>query len=186
MLDSEWQKLHLLSQKRENLYYCLLKANSKVTFHTITSLWVLLKPSILCFDSQLRATVVHVTVMRLTANNIKGRKSPLRLSLQLFPPLFPFWSLLVYFFPCQFFACTFPSERLDQAINAVKPHYYTPSFRPWLQSTPDNSNLLGKSKKVWVCQVTGNKKISKWIGRECNLLSNKVYRDGHWVWTGVT
>ena len=38
MLDSEWQKLQLLSQKKENLYNCLLKANSKVTFHTITSL----------------------------------------------------------------------------------------------------------------------------------------------------
>ena len=38
MLNSERQKLHLLSRKRENLYYCLLKANSKVTFHTITSL----------------------------------------------------------------------------------------------------------------------------------------------------
>ena len=38
MLDSERQKLDLLSQKKENLCYCLLKANSKVTFHTITSL----------------------------------------------------------------------------------------------------------------------------------------------------
>ena len=34
MLDSERQKLDLLSQKKENLCYCLLKANSKVTCHT--------------------------------------------------------------------------------------------------------------------------------------------------------
>ena len=34
MLDSERQKLDLLSQKKANLCYCLLKANSKVTCHT--------------------------------------------------------------------------------------------------------------------------------------------------------
>ena len=37
---------------------------------------------------------------------------------------------------------------------------------------PDNSNVLGKSKKVRVIgglkQITGNKEISKWMGREYN------------------
>ena len=41
-----------------------------------------------------------------------------------------------------------------------------------LQSTSDNSNLQGKSKKVRVIgistQITGTKEISKWMGRECN------------------
>ena len=41
-----------------------------------------------------------------------------------------------------------------------------------IQSTPDNSNLQGKSKKVRVIgisrQITGSKEISKWMGRECN------------------
>ena len=40
-----------------------------------------------------------------------------------------------------------------------------------IQSTPDSSNLIGKSKKVRVIgslkQIAGNKKISLWIGREC-------------------
>ena len=40
-----------------------------------------------------------------------------------------------------------------------------------LQSTPDNSNLLGKSQKVRVIettkQITGNKEIRKWMGKEC-------------------
>ena len=40
-----------------------------------------------------------------------------------------------------------------------------------IQLTPDNSNLLGKLKKVLVIgslkQITGNKEISKWMGREC-------------------
>ena len=41
-----------------------------------------------------------------------------------------------------------------------------------LQSTPDNSNLQGKSKKVLVTgsskQITGSKEISKWMGRKGN------------------
>ena len=41
-----------------------------------------------------------------------------------------------------------------------------------IQSTPDNSDLQGKSKKVRVIgsstQITGSKEISKWMGRECN------------------
>lgn len=41
-----------------------------------------------------------------------------------------------------------------------------------LQLTPDNSKLLGKSKKVRVIkclkQITGNKKLSKWMVSECN------------------
>ena len=41
-----------------------------------------------------------------------------------------------------------------------------------LQSTPDNSNLQGKSKKVLVIgsskQITGSKEISKWMGRKGN------------------
>ena len=36
---------------------------------------------------------------------------------------------------------------------------------------PINSNLLGKSKKVRVMessnQITGNKEIRKWVGKEC-------------------
>ena len=48
-----------------------------------------------------------------------------------------------------------------------------------VQSTPDNSNLLGKSKKVRVIgslkQITGNKKMDG----EGMQLSNKIYRDGH-------
>ena len=82
--------------------------------------------------------------------------------------------------------------------------------------TPNNSNLLGRPKKVWVIrnssarQTTGNRERSKWMGRECkyhalstskaalddikivilkNELSNKcwlIYRDGNWIWSGVT
>ena len=41
-----------------------------------------------------------------------------------------------------------------------------------LQSTPDNSNLQRKSKKVLVIgsskQLTGSKEISKWMGRKGN------------------
>ena len=41
-----------------------------------------------------------------------------------------------------------------------------------LQSTLDNSNLQGKSKKVLVIgsskQITGSKEISKWMGRKGN------------------
>ena len=48
-----------------------------------------------------------------------------------------------------------------------------------VQSIPDNSNLLGKSKKVRVIgslkQITGNKKMDG----EGMQLSNKIYRDGH-------
>ena len=32
-----------------------------------------------------------------------------------------------------------------------------------IKSTPDNLNLLGSSE-----QITENKEVSKWIGRECN------------------
>ena len=82
--------------------------------------------------------------------------------------------------------------------------------------TRNNSNLLGRPKKVWVIrnssarQITGNRERSKWIGRECkyhalstskaalddikivilkNELSSKcwlIYRDGNWIWSGVT
>ena len=42
----------------------------------------------------------------------------------------------------------------------------------YMQSTPDNSNLQEKLKKVRVIgslkQITGSKEISKWMGRECN------------------
>ena len=41
-----------------------------------------------------------------------------------------------------------------------------------VQSTYNNYNFLGKSKKVRVIgslkQITGNKEIIKWVGRECN------------------
>ena len=41
-----------------------------------------------------------------------------------------------------------------------------------IQSTPDNSNPQGKSKKVRVTgistQITATKEIGKWMGRECN------------------
>ena len=32
-----------------------------------------------------------------------------------------------------------------------------------IKSTPDNLNLLGSSE-----QITENKEVSKWMGRECN------------------
>ena len=48
-----------------------------------------------------------------------------------------------------------------------------------VQSTPDSSNLLGKSKKVRVIgslkQITGNKQMD---GEDMQL-SKKIYRDGH-------
>ena len=81
--------------------------------------------------------------------------------------------------------------------------------------TPDNSNLLGRPEKVVIRsssarQITGNRERSKWMGRECKYhslstskaalddikivilkkeLSNKswlIYRDGNWIWSGVT
>ena len=40
------------------------------------------------------------------------------------------------------------------------------------KSTPDNSNIQGKSKKVRVIrslkQITGSKEMSKWMGRKGN------------------
>ena len=48
-----------------------------------------------------------------------------------------------------------------------------------VQSTTDNSNLLGKSKKVRVIgslkHITGNKQMD---GEDMQL-SKKIYRDGH-------
>ena len=38
VLDLVRQELDVLSEKKENLQHCLLKANSKVTFYMITSL----------------------------------------------------------------------------------------------------------------------------------------------------
>ena len=63
-------------------------------------------------------------------------------------------------------------------------------FRPklWnLQSTPDNSNLPGKSKKVRVIecskQITRNKEISKWMGKECKShadITSRAARNKVW------
>ena len=50
--------------------------------------------------------------------------------------------------------------------------YQSPKSLRNLQSTPDYSNLHGKSKKVRVIgslkQITGSKEISKWMGRKGN------------------
>ena len=55
-----------------------------------------------------------------------------------------------------------------------------------VQWTTDNSNLLGKSKKVRVIpslkQITWNKQMDG----EGMQLSNKIYRDGHWLRIRVT
>ena len=49
-----------------------------------------------------------------------------------------------------------------------------------VQSTPDNSNLLGKSKKVRVIgsskQITGNKEISKWTGEGTQVSCTLDYK----------
>ena len=56
-------------------------------------------------------------------------------------------------------------------------------FKPgeyYVQSTPTNSNLQGKSRKVRVIerlkQITGSKEIRKWIGRECNAIKQQSIR----------
>ena len=67
------------------------------------------------------------------------------------------------------------------AVRVVSVRFMTIlSNSPWedsvqklsLQSTPDNSNLQGKLRKVRIVgslkQITGSKEISKWMGRECN------------------
>ena len=60
-------------------------------------------------------------------------------------------------------------------------------FQLIIQSTPDNSNLQGKSKKVriiwcssdWEFEANNRKYGNKQMDGEGMQLSNKVYRDGH-------
>ena len=53
-----------------------------------------------------------------------------------------------------------------------------------IQLTPIiNSNLVGKSKKVWV--IRSSKQISNKKGRESKYHEH-FHGDGHWIWTGVT
>ena len=71
---------------------------------------------------------------------------------------------------------SFPPTALSQCI-ALNPSTCEKSLshqENWnlaIQSTPDNSNLQGKLKKVRVIKssqkVTESKEISKWMGREC-------------------
>ena len=58
-----------------------------------------------------------------------------------------------------------------------------------LQSTPNNLNLQGKLKKsssYREFEANNLKKGNKQMDGEGMQLSNKVYRDGYRIWTGVT
>jgi len=57
----------------------------------------------------------------------------------------------------------------------------------YIQLTSDNSNPLGKSKTVRVIgsskQITGNKEISKWMGRKCKYhahFTSRAARNKDW------